>query len=765
MSGLAQERRFYWVSHKKNYGQRRTLPENPLRNENAMKKMTALKKLGFMTGTGLAMCLNHRVLAQDDHWAGTNTPNGILWNVPANWSEGIVPPSDTNAPFSASSPFGGNVWLDPANGDSVIEIPPGDVETPGVPLFGEENFNTIFGPEFGATLNIHGSLRWDWTMAPYNPDPSVRSTINMYSNSVASTTGASLNLGDGWWPVAEGCYVTMNMYGNAQYSSLGGAGWWWGGHLNVYDTASFLANGYVNMGDSSNPNWSQSDGTRSLVVGGGTLKLPENYINTQFAATPNWITLGMLRAYGKGEDTNDLVITDDGTNTIVTVKPLGGALERVYFQPLLKTNVPTGAFQQLILAGDYPNVTGVYLSSTEPGLDPATFPTPVYTSSDPNVVRVDAHGVATAIAPGSATISATVGAFTSGNTVTINVSDNPPTLAHRYTFNGASGTTVADSVGGANFAATLVGGANLGGGKVTLDGSTGYVQLPVGILGSLDEVTIEAWASFGTQTQPATGIPGASLFSFGYTDLSGDINNGYGGDYIDVELDRGGTPGTQLDFGQGIGGNALPSIIEAGERDAVGTGALDGQNNVQVVAVLHPYAGYQSLYTNGVLAATVTMFNNMSDPVAFAASTYNGGSILNYTLGAQAIFDGATNATENSYIGNSLYTNAPTLKGTVSEFRIYSSALSAAQVQADFALGPAAVVGSNRNVSLAATVSGSNLTLTWPTSSAFVNLVSSPTLGSGAVWTSVANGGMTVVGGNYEVTIPTSGTAQFFALQ
>jgi hypothetical protein len=183
----------------------------------------------------------------------------------------------------------------------------------------------------------------------------------------------------------------MNMYANANFSSLGGAGWWWGGHLNLYDNASFLANGYVNMGDVSNPNWSQSDGTRSLVIGGGTLRLPEGYDSSALGASPNWITRGMLRAYGKGEDTNDLVITDDGTNTIVTVTPLGGALQRVYFQPLLKATVPLGTFQQLVLVGDYPKVTAVYLSSMEPGLNPASFPTPVYTSSDTNVITVDGH--------------------------------------------------------------------------------------------------------------------------------------------------------------------------------------------------------------------------------------------------------------------------------------------------------------------------------------------------------------------------------------
>jgi hypothetical protein len=758
--------------------QNKNAPRHPetTNQKKHMNKLRIGKKLCHVAAVGLALCLNHRVSAQDDHWNGTTT--NTLWNNPANWSEGVVPPNDltANPPFPCGNTngtggaplyFAGNVWLDPANGDSVITIPPGDEEFPGIPQCTEGDtyaYNTIFGPEFGATLNVYGSLSWAWTMAPYGPNPAARSIINMFTNSSMSTTGASLNLGDGWWTVAEGCYVTMNLYANAQYSSLGGAGLWWGGHINIYDNASFLVNGYVNFGDVSNPNWAQSDGTRSLVLGGGTLTLPEGFNTSALGAAPNWMTRGMLRAYGKGEDTNDLIITDNGTNTIVTVVPLGGDLQQVYFQPVLKANVPLGTFQQLVLVGDYPSVTGVYLSSVEPGLSPTSFPAPVYTSSNPNVVTVDSNGVATAIAPGSATLSAVVGAFTTTNTVTIAVSDNPPSLIHRYSFTNSSGTTVADSIGGANYAAQLVGGATLGGGKVTLDGATGYVQLPAGILSNLDEVTIETWASFGS---PINAF--ANLFCFGYADQTGDGNSGLGADYINVQLDYGGNPRTQLDFGQGIPGFD-------GEWDAVTNTALDGMSNVQVVAVYHPYAGYESLYINGALAATQTMFNNMSDPVAFAGPTYSNASILAYTLGPQAIFDGATNATQNNFIGWDDYQGAtygppaaggtgdPTLNGSVYEFRIYSSPLTAAQVNADYVLGPNQLPGANTSVTLSAVLSAGNIVITWPTSSAYVTLVSSPLPGTGP-WTPVANGTLTIVGSNYQEIVPTTGTTQFFGLQ
>lgn len=719
-----------------------------------MKNTTFANSLLAPTLLGLIFTFGSSAMAQDDHWNGANTPAGVLWNNPANWSLDIVPPSDTNAGFNVNNTYAGNVWLDPANGDSEIVIPAGDVENPGVPLFGEEHFNTIFGPEFGCTLDIYGELSFDWTIAPYAPNPAARSHINMWTNSYMHTIGASLNLGSGWWPVAGGCYVTMNMYDNARYSSLGTAGWWWGGHLNIYDNATALFSGYVNTGGDSNnrnPVWSQNDGTRSLVLGGGTLKLPEGFNTSQLGAEPNWITRGLLRPYGKGYSSNDLVIADDGTNTIVTVHPLGGALQRVYFQDPVAPNVSVGAVQQLTLSGDYPNVTGALLSSTEPGLDPATFPHPVYTSSNPHVLAVDTNGVVTALRPGQASISATVGAFTSTNTATIHVSLVIPVLLHRYSFTNSSGTTVADSVGGATYAAQLVGGATLGGGNVTFDGSTGFVRLPGGMLSNLDEISIETWASFGNTINPY-----ACLFFFGFQ----DPNSGFGADYLNLQLDPG-NESSQLDFGQG-----LPGIN--GQTAAVGP-ALDGMNNVHIVGVYHPTAGVESLYINGALAATQPMFNTMSDPVAFVGPTFNRHSILNYTLGPQSVYDGASN-TPDCYIGNDNVVTVgqtldPTFNGAVSEFRIYGSALSAAQVKADYLLGAARVIGANPRVNVSAAVSNGNIVLTWPITSAYVSLVSSASLGASAVWSAVTNGSLAVVGSNYQETLPLAGASQFFGLQ
>jgi hypothetical protein len=178
-----------------------------------------------------------------------------------------------------------------------------------------------------------------------------------------------------------------------------------------------------------------------------------------------------------------------------------------------------------------------------------------------------------------------------------------------------------------------------------------------------------------------------------------------------------------------------------------------------------------------VLAATQTMFNNMSDPVAFAGPTYTNHSILNYTLGTQAMFDGATGADPNNYIGWDAFqgtkfgppasggTGDTTLNGSVAEFRIYSSPLTAAQIQADYLLGPSQVIGTNTHVMLSATLSAGSIVISWPTSSAYVTLVSSAALGAGAVWTPVSNGTLAIVGGNYQETVPIAGSTRFFGLQ
>ncbi|MGH9614739.1 MAG: hypothetical protein ACRD4P_16855, partial [Bryobacteraceae bacterium] len=79
-------------------------------------------------------------------------------------------------------------------------------------------------------------------------------------------------------------------------------------------------------------------------------------------------------------------------------------------------------------------------------------------------------------------------------------------------------------------------------------------------------------------------------------------------------------------------------------------------------------------------------------------------------------------------------------------------------------LGPDQLIGTNLNVSLSASLSAGNIQVSWPTNSALVNLMSSPTLGAGASWTAV-NRQMTITGDNFQMTLPATSSVQFFRLQ
>jgi hypothetical protein len=117
-----------------------------------------------------------------------------------------------------------------------------------------------------------------------------------------------------------------------------------------------------------------------------------------------------------------------------------------------------------------------------------------------------------------------------------------------------------------------------------------------------------------------------------------------------------------------------------------------------------------------------------------------------------------------NYIGHSLWSADPLLQVDMDEFRVYKGPLSAGQIAADHALGPNQMIGSNLNVSLNVRTSGNNIILSWPTTSALVNVMSSTSLNAGATWTAVT-GPVVINGSNYEMTVPAGGVGTFFRLQ
>lgn len=696
---------------------------------------TLREKLCYLASIAIMLCLAHNATAQT--WLNTDL-NGF-WADTNNWSGGAIPPTTA----------GNSAVINPVAGPT-LTITNGEVESPGSLSDDSSTYGSIYGPEFGASLDIYGTLNFNWIIAPVqnDPAPGSRSIINLYGGS--SLNGVNLGMGTEWWYWAAP-YVTLNMYSNAQANV---ANIWFGGHINLYDTSVLTATASIQDQGSLN---AVTDAARDMNFAGGEMVLPTAFT----AQLTNFIGRDIVLAYGELLNIRDavtnevtgpngttntttvgpLVITDNGTNTIVSTTPITGAPQSISFQPLLRPVSTPGAIQQTTLLGTYSGGSAV-LSSLDPGVDPAGLSNLVYTSSNPNVFTVTASGLVTSVAPGSATLQAKWGALS--NSIPVVVAPfGPPSksLIHRYSFSETSGTNTADSVGGTNWTGTLVGGATFASGQVVLDGNSGYVQLPAGIVSNLNAITLETWVTF-------IGNPintWAPVYAFGDSDTNDDANEGLGENYIALQPHTSAAT-CQQTFGQGLPGSGA-------ETDAVGAAPLDGLTNVQIVAIYNPDAGSFYYYTNGVLAASAAIYNTLIVPPAFNGPC-DKQTALAYTLGADPF----------NYLGHSLYATDPYLNASFNEFRIYDAALTPAQITADYVLGPNQVIGTNTSVSLTATLSAGNLILTWPTNSAFVSLVSSPVLEAGSLWSPVT-GALTIVGGNYQETVTATGTSQFFKLE
>ena len=334
-----------------------------------------------------------------------------------------------------------------------------------------------------------------------------------------------------------------------------------------------------------------------------------------------------------------------------------------------------------------------------------------WTSADANVAAVDLDGNITGVGPGTTAITASYGALGLVATQVVQVVGQPKALVHRYGFNEAPGsTTAADSIGGPAWSGVLPNGGTFAGGQLALaSASQQYLQLPAGILSNYPAVTIEAWVTFGDQ------LP-VNCFFFGF----GNINNGLGQSYLFCAPQ--------------VGRIAITPSDWSGEQNAYSSTDFSFQTNFHLVAVFNPPAGILCLYTNGVLAAINTA---VTVPM----------SAVNDLL---------------SFVGRSLYSADPYPDLTLDEFRIYSGALSSAEVAATHALGPSQVLSTASPV-LGVTVAGTNLTLSWPAASAGFTVQASGTLHP-AVWTNVPFPGPQLLGNKWQLTLPLSAAAQYFRL-
>ncbi len=257
-----------------------------------------------------------------------------------------------------------------------------------------------------------------------------------------------------------------------------------------------------------------------------------------------------------------------------------------------------------------------------------------------------------------------------------------------------------DSVGTAN--GTLQGDATVSGGSLMLDGTPGtYLELPPGLIEGYPAVTVDAWVTFNTaQTW-------ARLWYFG-DDRADEF-------YIAPSVLSGSAH--WISTGITFGGNTLV-MSPRFENQTVHVTGIFGNGNLQI-------------YTNGVLEA---------------ADNANSGRI-----------DDVGNWF--SWIGRSPYAD-PYLNANVDEFRLYRGRLAPDEILAADVLGPNQLP--TTSVSATVSRSGNSVVLSWPVAAAGFSVLTRPSLTSGS-WSALTNA-PTLVGSNWQVTVPTSGSAQFFRL-
>jgi poly(hydroxyalkanoate) depolymerase family esterase len=275
-------------------------------------------------------------------------------------------------------------------------------------------------------------------------------------------------------------------------------------------------------------------------------------------------------------------------------------------------------------------------------------------------------------------------------------------LVHRYCFGETSGTSVADSVGGPVWNGTLPSGGTFSSGQLTLaSASSQYASLPAGIVSTLSNFTIVTWVRLNSTAN------WNRIFDFG----SGTTTNMFltpqnGGDgHVRFAITTNGGGGEQQ--------------INCGSTMSVGV-------SYQVAVTLNGNIGI--LYLNGLPVGT----NN-----------------------AMTLRPSSLGSTGNNYLGRSQYPD-PYFDGVIDEFRIYNVGLSASEIAATTALGSGQLLSTN-SPQMSMGISGTNLTLSWPLANAGYTLQSRTNLALGN-WGNVALPAPQIVGSNWQVTLPLSGS-------
>jgi hypothetical protein len=217
-------------------------------------------------------------------------------------------------------------------------------------------------------------------------------------------------------------------------------------------------------------------------------------------------------------------------------------------------------------------------------------------------------------------------------------------ITHRYSFNDG---TVNDSIGTVN--GTLMNGAAVSGGQLTFDplvnngintsATTGqYASLPGNILATR-AFTLETWFTFNG------GLPWQRILDFG------NSVGGIGQGFIILTENGGYQPLGQISINS-WGSPSDTDYVYGSTRFPVG-----GEH--QLVYTHDTDAGVELLFLDGV-------------PIGISA----------------AHVDPATAVYSNFWLGRSQFAADPFFNGSIDELRTYNTALTAAQISADYAAGP-----------------------------------------------------------------------------
>lgn len=258
-----------------------------------MKKTS--KKLCYLAALALTIgFINTASAVSTNYWSGAG--DATTWTDPGNWAGGAVP-------------VAGNVWQIylgtgyPTATPTPITIGASDVVTAQ---------DQLFGPEWGETLNIYGTISTGFGFAPVG-DSANPSVVNMYGNS-SLTTGDSIFLGDMFW-FNGGPYMTLNMYGNSQVTTKYLAV---GGHLNIFG-GTVTVNSALLTGTATAGAWGSpivTDATRLIDVAGGELVV----VGDDTSQANDLISRGVLEGNGIVGNVN-IDTTSMSGYTIITAIP------------------------------------------------------------------------------------------------------------------------------------------------------------------------------------------------------------------------------------------------------------------------------------------------------------------------------------------------------------------------------------------------------------------------------------------------------------